>query len=107
VRAALISLGYDGRHCAHGFRASARTILDEVLSEPVPAIEAQLAHAVEDSLARIIQCAVERCSSSVGETPTRQGSFQPVAVGTAAQEASLNSFPMSKGPLGTQRASRP
>jgi len=52
VRAALISLGYDGRHCAHGFRASARTILDEVLGEPVPAIEAQLAHAVEDSLGR-------------------------------------------------------
>ena len=33
---------------AHGFRASARTILDEVLGERVDLIEHQLAHAVKD-----------------------------------------------------------
>ncbi len=35
-------------HTAHGFRASARTILDEVLGERVDLIEHQLAHAVKD-----------------------------------------------------------
>lgn len=33
---------------AHGFRAMARTILDEVLEERVDLIEHQLAHAVKD-----------------------------------------------------------
>lgn len=33
---------------AHGFRAMARTILDEVLGERVDLIEHQLAHAVKD-----------------------------------------------------------
>jgi integrase len=36
----------------HGFRAMARTILDEVLHERVELIEHQLAHAVKDSLGR-------------------------------------------------------
>ena len=36
----------------HGFRAMARTILDEVLSERVELIEHQLAHTVKDSLGR-------------------------------------------------------
>jgi integrase len=36
----------------HGFRAMARTILDEVLNERVELIEHQLAHAVKDSLGR-------------------------------------------------------
>ena len=36
----------------HGFRAMARTILDEVLEERVELIEHQLAHAVKDSLGR-------------------------------------------------------
>ena len=36
----------------HGFRAMARTILDEVLGERVELIEHQLAHAVRDSLGR-------------------------------------------------------
>ena len=36
----------------HGFRAMARTILDEVLSERVELIEHQLAHAVKDTLGR-------------------------------------------------------
>jgi integrase len=35
-------------HTAHGFRAMARTILDEVLDERVDLIEHQLAHAVKD-----------------------------------------------------------
>lgn len=36
----------------HGFRAMARTILDEVLEERIELIEHQLAHAVKDSLGR-------------------------------------------------------
>jgi integrase len=36
----------------HGFRAMARTILDEVLGERVELIEHQLAHAVKDGLGR-------------------------------------------------------
>jgi len=37
---------------AHGFRASARTILDEVLHVPVVLIEHQLSHSVRDPLGR-------------------------------------------------------
>lgn len=37
---------------AHGFRASARTILDEVLHMPVVLIEHQLSHSVRDPLGR-------------------------------------------------------
>ncbi|MBB5211462.1 tyrosine-type recombinase/integrase [Microbulbifer hydrolyticus] len=61
---ALEKLGYKDRinsqkshtkrreHSAHGFRASARTLLDEILHERVELIEAQLAHRVRDSLGR-------------------------------------------------------
>jgi len=49
VNAALRGMGYsDDVHSAHGFRATARTILDEVLGERVDLIEHQLAHAVKD-----------------------------------------------------------
>ena len=49
VNAALRSLGYSKEMMtAHGFRATARTILDEVLGERVDLIEHQLAHAVKD-----------------------------------------------------------
>ena len=36
----------------HGFRASARTLLDEVLHERVDLVEHQLAHAVRDANGR-------------------------------------------------------
>jgi len=53
VNAALRRLGYDGdTMTGHGFRATARTILDEVLGVPAAIIEAQLAHAVKDPLGR-------------------------------------------------------
>lgn len=49
VNAALRSMGYTKNDMtAHGFRAMARTILDEVLEERVDLIEHQLAHAVID-----------------------------------------------------------
>lgn len=49
VNAALRGLGYSKDvHTAHGFRAMARTILDEVLGERVDFIEHQLAHTVKD-----------------------------------------------------------
>ncbi|HOY68292.1 MAG TPA: integrase arm-type DNA-binding domain-containing protein [Candidatus Ozemobacteraceae bacterium] len=38
--------------CGHGFRAMARTLLDEVLHFPADIIEHQLAHAVRDPLGR-------------------------------------------------------
>jgi integrase len=53
INAALTSMGYDGtRHRAHGFRASARTMLDEQLGFPAHLIEHQLAHAVKDANGR-------------------------------------------------------
>jgi len=49
VNAALRRLGYTSEQmCGHGFRAMARTILDEVLDYPIEVIEMQLAHAVKD-----------------------------------------------------------
>ena len=49
INAALRGMGYSVNvHTAHGFRAMARTIMDEVLGERVDLIEHQLAHAVKD-----------------------------------------------------------
>jgi len=50
VADALRKLGFE--HTAHGFRATARTILDEVLNQRVDLIEHQLAHAVKDANGR-------------------------------------------------------
>lgn len=54
VNAALRRLGYDTKDemTGHGFRAMARTILDEVLSLRPEIVEHQLAHAVRDPLGR-------------------------------------------------------
>ena len=53
VRIALRTMGYDkDTMTAHGFRAMARTILDEVLGCRVDWIEHQLAHAVKDANGR-------------------------------------------------------
>lgn len=54
INKALKLMGYNTSetHCAHGFRSSARTMLDEVLGFRVEWIEQQLAHAVKDSLGR-------------------------------------------------------
>jgi integrase len=48
VNAALARMGYKGEMTSHGFRALARTILDEVLKQRIELIEHQLAHAVKD-----------------------------------------------------------
>jgi integrase len=49
INAALRSMGYSKDvMTGHGFRAMARTIMDEVLGERVDLIEHQLAHAVKD-----------------------------------------------------------
>ena len=49
INAALRGMGYAAVvHSAHGFRAMARTIMDEILGERVDLIEHQLAHAVKD-----------------------------------------------------------
>lgn len=53
VNVALRRMGFDRETAtAHGFRAMARTMADEQLGVDVPVIEAQLAHAVPDSLGR-------------------------------------------------------
>lgn len=53
INGALRGMGYDkDTHTAHGFRASARTILDEVLNERVDLIEHQLSHQVKDANGR-------------------------------------------------------
>jgi integrase len=53
INAALRGMGYSAEvHTAHGFRAMARTIMDEVLGERVDFIEHQLAHAVKDANGR-------------------------------------------------------
>ena len=52
LTAALHRMGYQGEHSWHGFRATARTILDEVLGFRPDFIEHQLAHAVRDTFGR-------------------------------------------------------
>lgn len=53
LNAALRNLGFDGSMMVgHGFRAMARTVLDEVLGFRPDYIEHQLAHAVKDPLGR-------------------------------------------------------
>ena len=53
VLAALRSMGFEKSEMSgHGFRAMARTILDEVLQEKPDLIEHQLAHVVRDPLGR-------------------------------------------------------
>lgn len=53
VRTALRALGYDNDTLTpHGFRAMARTLLDEVLGYRIEWIEQQLAHAVKDANGR-------------------------------------------------------
>lgn len=53
INAALRAMGYSAEvHTAHGFRAMARTIMDEVLGERVDFIEHQLAHMVKDANGR-------------------------------------------------------
>jgi integrase len=53
VNHALRAMGYPSTvQTAHGFRATARTILDEVLGERVDLIEHQLAHTVKDANGR-------------------------------------------------------
>lgn len=53
INSALHSMGITKEmHTAHGFRATARTIMDEVLNQRVDLIEHQLAHAVKDANGR-------------------------------------------------------
>jgi integrase len=53
INSALRGMGIaEDVHTAHGFRATARTIMDEVMGERVDLIEHQLAHAVKDANGR-------------------------------------------------------
>lgn len=70
VRSALRTLGYDNDTMTpHGFRAMARTLLDEVLGYRVDWIEHQLAHAVRDANGR----AYNRTSHLEGRATMMQG----------------------------------
>lgn len=48
IKAALDRMGYGGKMTAHGFRAMARTLLQEELKYSVHLIEMQLGHRVAD-----------------------------------------------------------
>ena len=54
INKALQNMGIDTKttHCAHGFRATARTMLDEQLGYRIEWVEHQLAHQVRDALGR-------------------------------------------------------
>ncbi|MCG2586551.1 integrase arm-type DNA-binding domain-containing protein [Massilia sp. TS11] len=52
VNFALRELGFGDQVVGHGFRATARTIMDEVLGERVDLIEHQLSHTVKDANGR-------------------------------------------------------
>jgi integrase len=52
IKAALDRIGYGGKMTAHGFRAMARTLLQEELKYPVHLIEMQLGHRVADTHGR-------------------------------------------------------
>lgn len=53
INSAIRNMGYDKSvHTGHGFRATARTIMDEVLGERVDLIEHQLSHQVNDANGR-------------------------------------------------------
>lgn len=52
VNTALKKMGYKGKQTAHGLRATARTLLEEELSENPLHIEHQLAHVVRDANGR-------------------------------------------------------
>jgi integrase len=70
VRTALRTMGYDNDTMTpHGFRATARTLLDEVLGYRVDWIEHQLAHAVRDTNGR----AYNRTSHLEGRAQMMQG----------------------------------
>lgn len=45
---ALKDMGYQGVHCAHGFRATAKTILQERLKYPLILVEMALGHSIKD-----------------------------------------------------------
>jgi len=49
INRAIRTLGFGDEQVAHGFRASGRTMLDEVLNKDWRHIEAQLAHTVKDA----------------------------------------------------------
>ena len=56
INPALRRLGYTSEQmCGHGFRAMARTLLEEVLGYPYDVIEQQLAHTVRDHHGRYRQ----------------------------------------------------
>ena len=70
VRTALRAMGYDNATMTpHGFRAMARTMLDEVLGYRIDWIEHQLAHAVRDATGR----AYNRTAHLEGRTQMMQG----------------------------------
>lgn len=88
VRTALRTIGYTNEQMTpHGFRAMARTILDEVLNYRVEWIEHQLAHAVRDANGR----AYNRTS----HLPQRKEMMQAWADYLDALKAGGNVIPLS------------
>jgi integrase len=95
VRTALRTMGYDNQTMsAHGFRASARTLLDEALHIRVDYIEHQLAHAVKDPTGR----AYNR-TKFLKERKHMMQKWADYADSLRAQNQSENVIPLARKPL--------
>lgn len=65
---ALAQLGYATKHCAHGFRSTASTLLNAECRWPATIIELQLAHGDEDKV-RAAYARMAELDSLMGEQP--------------------------------------
>jgi integrase len=89
VLAALRTMGFTKEQMTgHGFRAAARTILDEVLNQRVDLIEHQLAHAVKDPNGRAY--------NRTAHLPTRQKMMQLWADYIDGLKSGAKVLPMAK-----------
>jgi integrase len=92
INACLRSMGYaKSDMTAHGFRAMARTILDEVLGERVDLIEHQLAHAVKDPNGRAY--------NRTAHLPARRAMMQRWADYLDKLRSGADILPFAKGTL--------
>jgi integrase len=104
VNAALRRLGFTSDEMTgHGFRAMARTVLDEVLGYRVEWIEHQLAHAVEDPNGR----AYNRTAFLSGRKEMMQGwADYLVRLKEGAVSSWVRAHPATVAPAGSNRSSR-
>ena len=104
VNGALRRLGYSGEEMVgHGFRAMARTVMDEVLGYRVDWIEHQLAHKVKDTNGR----AYNRTAYLAGRREMMQGwADYLVRLKEGAVSSWVRAHPATVAPAGSNRSSR-